>query len=150
MYILVQFFHLKKQNLLAIKESKIPTRNYVDNLDPFTFCITDQKYIDIPDVDSKNMNHIVSYLSTTIITMYENNISQHFIEHVSRAWNVIFHKDVKVKDAPTTEAQQQIFDFCANIRDTILEGNGNSIKWTDIFQRPNLQQRLFISFAKSF
>ncbi|KAL0220446.1 hypothetical protein RCL1_000300 [Eukaryota sp. TZLM3-RCL] len=108
------------------------------------------KYIDIPDVDSKNMNHIVSYLSTTIVTMYENNISQHFIEHVSRAWNVVFHKDVKVKSAPTTEAQQQIFDFCANIRDTILEGNGNSIKWTDIFQRPNLQQRLFISFAKSF
>ncbi|KAL0220254.1 hypothetical protein RCL1_000109 [Eukaryota sp. TZLM3-RCL] len=96
------------------------------------------------------MNHIVSYLSTTIITMYENNISQHFIEHVSRAWNVVFHKDVKVKAAPTKEDQQQIFlTFCANIRDTILEGNGNSIKWTDIFQRPNLQQRLFISFCKN-
>ncbi|KAL0217801.1 hypothetical protein RCL1_008650 [Eukaryota sp. TZLM3-RCL] len=96
------------------------------------------KYIDIPDVHSSNMNHIVHYLSTTIIAMYENNISQHFIEHVSRAWNVVFHKDVKVKSAPTNEAQQQIFDCCANIRDAILEGNGNISKSTDIFQRSNL------------
>jgi len=40
------------------------------------------------------MNTILDYLTIDILTMYENNIKQHYIKYVERYVNVIWRKNV--------------------------------------------------------
>ena len=41
----------------------------------------------------RHMNNVLEYLSTDVITMYENNIKQHYVEYVERFVNVSWHKN---------------------------------------------------------
>ena len=43
------------------------------------------------------MNTILDYLCIDIITMYENNIKQHFIEYIERYVNVVWKKKAMLK-----------------------------------------------------
>jgi hypothetical protein len=38
------------------------------------------------------MNTVLDYLAIDILTMYENNIKQHFIEYIERFVNVVWRK----------------------------------------------------------
>ena len=38
------------------------------------------------------MNTVLDYLAIGILTMYENNIKQHFIEYIERFVNVVWRK----------------------------------------------------------
>jgi transposase len=40
----------------------------------------------------RHLNTVLDYLSTDIITMYENNIKQHYVEYVERFVNVVWRK----------------------------------------------------------
>ena len=42
------------------------------------------------------MNTILDYLTTDILTMYENNIKLHYVEYVERYVNVIWKKKFKI------------------------------------------------------
>ena len=44
-----------------------------------------------------HMNTILDYLCIDIITMYENNIKQHFIEYIERYVNVVWKKKAMLK-----------------------------------------------------
>ena len=46
-------------------------------------------------LDYTHMNTILDYLTIDILTMYENNIKQHYIEYVERYVNVIWKKKKK-------------------------------------------------------
>ena len=43
------------------------------------------------------MNTVLDYLAIDIITMFENNIKQHYIEYIERYVNVIWRKKIMVK-----------------------------------------------------
>ena len=40
----------------------------------------------------KNMNNVLLYLCTDIVTLYETNIKQHYVEYLERFINVVFNK----------------------------------------------------------
>ena len=48
------------------------------------------------------MNTILDYLTIDILTMYENNIKQHFIEYIERYVNVMFEKKNTIEKNYTT------------------------------------------------
>lgn len=49
------------------------------------------------ELDYKHMNTVLDYLAIDILTMYENNIKQHFIEYVERFVNVVWRKKEMIK-----------------------------------------------------
>ena len=59
----------------------------------------------------RHMNTVLDHLSTDIITMYENNIKQHFVEYVERFVNVSWRKKELVtiikKHKKTVRPQQE-------------------------------------------
>lgn len=48
-------------------------------------------------LDYTHMNTILDYLTIDILTMYENNIKQHYIEYVERYVNVMWKKDLMIE-----------------------------------------------------
>ena len=42
------------------------------------------------ELDYTHMNTILDYLTIDIITMYENNIKEHFIEYLERYVNIMW------------------------------------------------------------
>ena len=44
------------------------------------------------------MNTILDYLTIDILTMYENNIKQHYIEYVERYVNVVWERKFMIKN----------------------------------------------------
>ena len=49
------------------------------------------------ELDYTYMNTILDYLTIDILTMYENNIKQHYIEYVERYINVIWEQKFMIK-----------------------------------------------------
>lgn len=52
----------------------------------------------------KNMNTIQAYLAIGIVTGYETNIKQHYVEYVERFVNVLFEKKERMKSLAKDEA----------------------------------------------
>lgn len=46
----------------------------------------------IDELNYRDMTGTLDYLATDVVTMYENNIKQHFVEYVERFVNVSWHK----------------------------------------------------------
>ena len=80
---------------------------------------TDQ---DLEKLTYTNMNQILEYMSEEILTMYENNIKQHYVEYIERYVNVIWNKEEKkaIINSSTTlsskEKEKQIRDLCGELR----------------------------------
>jgi hypothetical protein len=73
------------------------------------------------DLDYTHLNTVLDYLTTSIITMYENNIKQHYIEYVERYVNIIWKKKatlIKIKDENKDEEKRKelISVFCNELR----------------------------------
>jgi len=49
------------------------------------------------ELDYTHMNTILDYLTIDILTMYENNIKQHYIEYVERYVNVVWERKFMIK-----------------------------------------------------
>ena len=67
------------------------------------------------------MNTILDYLSMDILTMYENNIKQHFIEYIERFVNVIWEKKYiinKIRKLQLSKKQkdERISHLCSELR----------------------------------
>ena len=75
-------------------------------------------------LDYTNLNTVLDYLTTSIITMYENNIKLHFIEYIERFVNVINNKKEMlqmIKDDLKSEEDKYIEKelinyFCKDLR----------------------------------
>ena len=50
------------------------------------------KIVSNEELNYLHMNTILDYLAIDILTMYENNIKQHFIEYIERFVNVTWEK----------------------------------------------------------
>ena len=57
----------------------------------------------IDPISYKNMNTILDYLAIDILTCYETNIKQHYVEYVERFVNVLFEKKERVKSLSKEE-----------------------------------------------
>lgn len=73
------------------------------------------------NLDYLHMNTILDYLSVDILTMYENNIKQHYIEYVERFVNVFWEKKFiigKIRKMNITKKlkDQRIANLCSDLR----------------------------------
>ena len=73
------------------------------------------------DLDYKHMNTVLDYLTKDIITMYENNIKQHYVEYVERYVNVVWKKKFmieKIRKLKKTkkERDEGINNLCNQLR----------------------------------
>ena len=69
----------------------------------------------------KYMNTVLDYLAINILTMYENNIKQHFIEYIERFVNVVWRKKamvklIKKKFKTPKSRQQAVNKLCNQLR----------------------------------
>ena len=54
--------------------------------------------LDTDTMNYKNLNTVLDYMSIDVITMYNNNIKQHFVEYVERFVNVVHRKEQKIQE----------------------------------------------------
>lgn len=72
-------------------------------------------------LDYQHMNTILDYLAVDILTMYENNIKQHFVEYIERYVNVVWEKKFiisKIRKLKITKKQKDnhISKLCGELR----------------------------------
>ena len=81
----------KKDNKKGEASIKEETRELMNHLK--AFYETHYKPLRTDEVTNyENMDQIMQYLCKDIVTMYENNIKQHYVEYVERFVNVFFDK----------------------------------------------------------
>ena len=73
------------------------------------------------ELDYQHMNTILDYLATDILTMYENNIKQHFVEYIERYVNVVWEKKFmisKIRKLKLSKKQkdERISHLCGELR----------------------------------
>lgn len=88
------------------------------------------------ELDYINMGNILNYLTIDILTMYENNIKQHYIEYVERYVNIVWEKKFMIekirkikkskKDRDT--AVRQLCIQLRKIKNDILNIKNNTYK----------------------
>ena len=86
-----------------------------------TFYTTHYKPSVVGKLNYRHMNTVLDYLAIDVITMFENNIKQHFVEYVERFVNVSWEKKALVaiiKKHKTTTARRQATTnaLCAQLR----------------------------------
>eukprot|EP00835_Amoeboradix_gromovi_P005664 NODE_556_length_6708_cov_0.674837.p5 type:complete len:112 gc:universal NODE_556_length_6708_cov_0.674837:6276-5941(-) len=66
----------------------------------------------------RNLNTALDYMAIDVITMYENNIKQHFCEYVERFVNVVHLKkeDIAAIKASNDTAEQKMNSLCRELR----------------------------------
>ena len=103
-----------------------------------------QPLIQNENLDYTHMNTILDYLTIDILTMYENNVKQHYIEYVERYVNVVWQKKFMIekirkvkktkKDVETTIRElctqlRKIKNDLLNIENDELKSNSYYHKW---------------------
>ena len=83
-----------------------------------------------------HMNAILEYLSTSILTIYENNIKQNYIRYITKYVDTVWHKKmiidkIKLLFLNTNIRKKRISKFCTqlqHIKDDIICVNGSPFK----------------------
>lgn len=105
------------------------TKGIKDNLKDFYDI--HYKNIQGETLNYRYMNTVLDYLAIDILTMYENNIKQHFIEYIERFVNVVWRKKAMVKlikkKFKTPKSRQQAVNKLCNqlrsIKNDLLNGD---------------------------
>ena len=83
------------------------------------FYNTHYKYLRVDNAISYlHMNTILDYMAIEVITMYENNIKQHFVEYVERYVNIIWDKKGTIEEIKTENPEnkkEQIRNICNSL-----------------------------------
>jgi len=62
------------------------------------------------ELNYKHLNTVLDYLTTDIITMYENNIKLHYVEYVERFVNVVWKKNIIIEKIRKLNFTKKIID----------------------------------------
>lgn len=89
------------------------------------------EYLTCDTMNYTHLNTVLDYMAIDVITMYENNIKQHFCEYVERFVNVVHLKKediaaIKASDETAEQKKQQINALSRELRkikNDILTGN---------------------------
>jgi len=78
------------------------------------------KHLQVDELNYQHMNTVLDYLAIDIVTMYENNIKQHFFEYVERYVNVVWKKKEMVEwikqHKNYTKKGKMVSNLCVNLR----------------------------------
>jgi hypothetical protein len=78
------------------------------------------KHLQVDELNYQHMNTVLDYLAIDIVTMYENNIKQHFFEYVERYVNVVWKKKELVywikQHKNYTKKEKLVANLCVNLR----------------------------------
>lgn len=107
-----------KAPTLGLRPSE-STQGIKENLK--VFYDTHYKDLQKEELNYRYMNTVLDYLAIDIITMYENNIKQHFVEYVERYVNVVWRKKalvklIKQKYKTPKARQERINKLCSAMR----------------------------------
>ena len=80
-----------------------------------------QQLIQNENLDYTHLNTVLNYLTTSILTMYENNIKCHYVEYVERYVNVVWKKKFiinKIRRLNITQKEREtrINNLCNQLR----------------------------------
>ena len=95
------------------------------------------------------LNTVLDYMTETILTCYENNIKQHFIEYLERYINVIYNKKESLKN----KNKEEVKHFCKylrNIKTDILNVKDSNFVSDDNFHAWIKKQKSLILPKKTF
>lgn len=75
----------------------------------------------VEDIEYTHLNTVLDYLTIDILTMYENNVKNHFVDYVERYVNVVWRKNFligKIRKLKKTkkERERAITHFCSQLR----------------------------------
>ena len=132
------------------KQGSQPTanKNMMEGLKIFY----DKHYKDIAGeqkLPSTHMSNVFEYMAVAIITAYENNIKQNFVQYVERFVNVMFNKKEKIMNL-SEEDKKQDLQLLRNIKNDILNpNNSNFLSPTDYHSWIN-RQKSFIFNKTTF
>jgi hypothetical protein len=75
----------------------------------------------VGQLNYRHLNTVLDYLAIDVITMYENNIKQHFVEYVERFVNVTWEKKalvaiIKKRKATTCQRKMATNALCSQLR----------------------------------
>jgi len=104
------------------------------------------------ELDYTHSNTILDYLTIDIITMYENNIKQHYIEYIERYVNVIWNKKMmieKIRKIKKTKKERDstISQLCTELRkikNDILNVENSTFKSKSFYHEWIAEQKKFI------
>ena len=86
---------MNKKILCNEKASGRPPKKEIKELKDKLKLFYDEHYKQLcqnEELDYTYMNTILDYLTIDILTMYENNIKQHYIEYIERYVNIVWRK----------------------------------------------------------
>ena len=102
-------------------------------------------------LDYTYMNTILDYLTIDILTMYENNIKQHYVEYIERFVNVMWDKKGEIEKIKTKKKKDKhielINDFCSQLRkikNDLLNISNNNLKSKKKYHKWIKEQRKIV------
>jgi hypothetical protein len=103
-------------------------------------------------INYTGLNTVMDYLKEDIITMYENNIQNHFVEYIERYVNVIWKKKFiteKIRKVGKTkkEREERIRNLCNELRkikNDLLNIETNEFKSKTYYHKWIIEQKQFI------
>ena len=112
----------QNNNQLVKKQGRPPKADTMDLRKKFEL-FYDEHYPSghINPISYKNMNTILDYLGIDILTCYETNIKQHYVEYVERFVNVIFQKKQRIQSLSKDEASAFV-NMLRKVKNKILNG----------------------------
>ncbi len=107
------------------------------------------------DLSYKYMNTVLDYLTVDVITTYETNIKQHFVEYVERYVNVVLEKSqqIEIIKAKNKESKKLVEKLCRELRKVksdLLDVNNNGLKSDPKYHQWILEQKVKVIPTKKF
>ena len=123
-----------------------------------TFYNQHYKQLQLDELTYTHMNTVLDYLSVSIMTLYENNIKNHFVEYIERYVNVIWQKKLittkirKLKKT-TKERDNAINAFNSELRkikNDLLNVENENYKSKSFYHQWIKEQKKLILPTKTF
>lgn len=110
------------------------------------------------ELDYICMNTVLDYLTIDVLTMYENNIKQHYVEYVERYVNVIWQKKrllniIRLRVQNTEKRKQAVNKLCLTLRhikNDLLNVKDNKYKSHKTYHSWINEQKKYILPIKKF
>lgn len=105
------------QNTIYLKDEL--RKFYKDHYEP--------NWIKKESLSYKNMNTMMDYGFDKLVTNYENNIKQHFVEHVERFVNVMMKKKERLNEFESDIEKKKFLEKLRKIKNGVLERKTDDI-----------------------
>ena len=116
------------------------------------------KNIQLDELSYTHMNTVLDYLATAILTVYENNIKNHYVEYVERYVNIVWQKKFLIEKICKIKKTKQERDSAINalnielrkIKNDLLNVENQQYKSKSFYHKWIKEQKKLILPTKTF